>query len=421
MGCNSILDTYIGQLLERSTPEAPAWNIEKIRNRKPNSWNYIDGCMIKALLELEEITGTEAYLTFADAFIDSFVADDGSIAHYDPQKYNLDNVNAGKTLFRLYEITCKEKYRLAMDTIYGQLEHQPRTREGNFWHKALYPNQVWLDGLYMAQPFYVQYELAFRDGHACSDSFHQFKVVHDVMRNPFNGLYYHAYDASRKQFWCDPVTGLSSNFWLRAEGWFAMALIDTWELMPASMSAERDMLRHMFSELIDAMMPYQDAETGMWHQLINLPNIAPNYLEESGSAIFAYAIMKGARLGVLDEKFYDIGYRAFTGICSECLSERDGELALGNICLVAGLGNKTHREGTFDYYMSEPVVENDAKGVAPLILAYIETMRHDQLGGAVCDPASMAGTCSLDDPFDGYTPGVNARAHEHATQESRQS
>lgn len=260
----------------------------------------------------------------------------------------------------------------------------------------------------MAQPFYMQYELAFHNRRACSDSFHQFQVVHNVMRCERNGLYYHAYDASRKQFWCDPVTGLSSNFWLRAEGWFAMALIDTWELMPASMSAEKDGLREMFVELVDAMLPYQDAETGMWHQVINLPNIAPNYLEESGSAIFANAIMKGCRLGVLDESYYALGRRAFDGICTTCLHVHGGELALDNICLVAGLGNAAHREGTFEYYMREPVVSDDAKGVAPLVLAYIETMRHDKLAGT-CDPMSPAGCCSVEDPFGGYTPGVNAQ------------
>ena len=214
--------------------------------------------------------------------------------------------------------------------------------------------------------------------------------------------------ASRRQFWCDPVTGLSSNFWLRAEGWFAMALIDTWELMPRSMSREKDALRRMFQELIDAMLPYQDEKTGMWHQVINLPNIAPNYLEESGSAIFANAIMKGARLGVLDERYYAYGRRAFDGVCETCLGEEDGQLTLRNICLVAGLGNTDHREGTFDYYMREPIVHNDAKGVAPLVLAYIETMHHDQLNGT-CDPTSPAGCCSLEDPFGGYEPGCNAR------------
>ncbi len=178
------------------------------------------------------------------------------------------------------------------------------------------------------------------------------------------------------------MTGLSSNFWLRAEGWFAMALVDTWELMPANMSYERDELRRMFNELIDAMLPYQDKESGMWHQVINLPNVAPNYLETSGSAIFAYALLKGVRLGILDEEYVDRGLAAFDGICATQLSEVDGKLQLGNICLVSGLGdgmgNFKFRSGTFDYYMSEPIVQNDAKGVAPLVLAYTEVLRRDK-------------------------------------------
>ena len=377
MGSARIINTYIQQLIENSTPEAPAWNIEKIRAGKPNTWNYIDGCMIKALLDLHEISGKDVYLEFADRFIDHFVRDDGSIDSYDPKEYNLDNVNAGKTLYQLYAITGKPKYRKAMDTIYSQLAEQPRTIEGNFWHKFIYPNQVWLDGMYMAQPFYMQYELSFHDGKGCADSLHQFAVVYDRMRNERNGLYYHAYDASRKAFWCDPVTGLSDGFWLRAEGWYAMALIDTWEILPASMGAGREQLRGALTELIDAMLPYQDEQTGMWHQVINVPNIEPNYLETSGSAIFAYAIMKAVRLGLLPERYWQYGFKAYHGICDGQLSEEDGKLALGNICLVAGLGNTEHREGTFDYYMREPVVRNDAKGVAPLVLAFTEVLRRD--------------------------------------------
>ena len=188
MGCNQILDRYIEQLIETSTPQAPAWNIEKIRAGKENTWNYIDGCMIKALIELYEITGEQRYLTFADDYIDFFVQDDGTIKHYNPQEYNLDNVNAGKTLYKLYDLVGKPKYRAAMDTIYRQLETQPRTKEGVFWHKAVYPNQIWLDGMYMAQPFYMQYELSFHNRRACSDSFHMFQVVHDPQRSVLSRL-----------------------------------------------------------------------------------------------------------------------------------------------------------------------------------------------------------------------------------------
>lgn len=370
-----ILDRYINQLLEKSSPKAPIWNIEKIKQGARSNWNYIDGCMIKAVLELYHITKEPRYLDFADRFIDYFVREDGSIASYDPKEYNLDNVNAGKTLFDLYQLTGKEKYRKAMDTVYSQLLHQPRTSTGNFWHKQIYPDQIWLDGLYMAQPFYMQYEAQFNSCKNCHDSYEQFLHVYDLMRDTRNGLYYHAYDDSRKAFWCDKVTGLSDNFWLRALGWYAMALIDTMEVMPGSMAREKSRLGSIYTELINSMLPYQDEATGMWYQVVNRGGIKPNYLEASGSAIFAYAIMKSVRLGYLDKSYFDNGRRAFLGICDTYLSEKDGELQLDGICLVAGLGNKEMREGTFDYYMREPIVKNDAKGVAPLILAYVELIQ----------------------------------------------
>lgn len=369
-----ILDRYINQLLEKSSPQMPIWNIEKIKQGSKPSWNYMDGCMIKAIIELYHITKKEDYLAFADRFIDYFVKEDGSILSYDPKEYNLDNVNAGKTLFDLYELTGKEKYRKAIDTVYSQLLKQPRTSTGNFWHKMIYPNQIWLDGLYMAQPFYMQYELTYHDGANCMDSYNQFLNVYHLMRDLRNGLYYHAYDDSRESFWCDKVTGLSDNFWLRALGWYAMALIDTMEVMPEALGAEKAELNRIYKELIDSMLPYQDEESGMWYQVVNRGGIMPNYLETSGSAIFAYAIMKSVRLGFLEDSYFTYGQKAFDGICGKYLSEKDGELQLDGICLVAGLGNAEMREGTFDYYMREPIVKNEAKGVAPLILAYIETL-----------------------------------------------
>ena len=373
-----ILDNYIDQLLEKSTPQAPVWNIEKIKSGGKSTWNYIDGCMIKAVIELYHITGNKKYLEFADSFINYFVNEDGSIQSYDPKEYNLDNVNAGKTLFDLYKLTGREKYRKAIDTVYSQLKGQPRTSTGNFWHKMIYPNQIWMDGLYMAQPFYMQYEVEYNNKANCRDSYEQFLHVYDLMRDTRNGLYYHAYDDSREAFWCDPVTGLSDNFWLRALGWYAMALVDTMEVMPEEMAEEKARLGAVYKELIDAMLPYQDQESGMWYQVVNRGRIQPNYLETSGSAIFAYAIMKSVRLGYLDERYFAFGRKAFDGICEKYLSEENGELQLGGICLVAGLGNKDMREGTFDYYMREPVVKNEAKGVAPLILAYIEIMMREK-------------------------------------------
>ena len=317
-----ILDNYIDQLLEKSTPQAPVWNIEKIKSGGKSTWNYIDGCMIKAVIELYHITGNKKYLEFADSFINYFVNEDGSIQSYDPKEYNLDNVNAGKTLFDLYKLTGREKYRKAIDTVYSQLKGQPRTSTGNFWHKMIYPNQIWMDGLYMAQPFYMQYEVEYNNKANCRDSYEQFLHVYDLMRDTRNGLYYHAYDDSREAFWCDPVTGLSDNFWLRALGWYAMALVDTMEVMPEEMDEEKARLGAVYKELIDAMLPYQDQESGMWYQVVNRGRIQPNYPETSGSAIFAYAIMKSVRLGYLDERYFAFGRKAFDGICEKYLYER---------------------------------------------------------------------------------------------------
>ncbi len=368
-----ILDRYIDELLEKSTPQAPIWNIEKIRSGKPSKWNYIDGCMIKAILELYHIRKDERYLDFADKFIDYFVRDDGSIDSYNPEDYNIDNVNAGKTLFDLYKLTGKEKYRKAIDTVYSQVKNQPRIKAGNFWHKKIYPNQVWLDGLYMGQPFYMQYEVEYNNCKNCMDSYNQFINVYKTMRDEKTGLYYHGYDESREMFWADKETGLSKNFWLRALGWYSMALTDTIDVMPDSMEEQKQKLAEIYKDLIDSIIKFQD-ESGMWYQVVDKGDLEGNYLETSGSAILAYAIMKSVRMGILDESYFKYGEKAFNGICKKYLSEKDGELQLDGICLVAGLGGTGRRDGTYEYYISEPIVQNEAKGVAPLILAYIEIL-----------------------------------------------
>ena len=369
------IEKYIDELMEKSTPDRPIWNIEKILQGKKSTWDYIDGCMIKAILEMYAITNDKKYFEFADAFIDYKVKEDGSIEGYNVSELNIDNVNAGKTLFELYDLTGKEKYRKAIDLIYSQIEQMPRTGDGNFWHKNIYPNQVWLDGLYMCQPFYMEYETRFNDKKNYNDIFNQFAQVVKHMRDPKTGLYYHAYDSSREMFWCDKVTGLSQNFWLRALGWYSMALLDTLDKMDSSCGDDYETLKTVFVELMEAMLKYQD-ESGMWYQVVNLGGMEKNYLETSGSSIMAYALLKGVRLGFLPENYRENGKKAFKGICDKYLStDEEGNLHLGGICLVAGLGGKKMRSGTFDYYMSEPVVNDDAKGVGPFLLAYTEMLR----------------------------------------------
>ncbi len=372
------IEKYMDELLAGSTPERPLWNIEKIMQGLESTWNYIDGCMIKAILEMYAITGDEKYFRFADSFIDCKVEEDGTIRGYSVEELNIENINAGKTLFELYDQTGKEKYRKAIDLVYSQIQRMPRTKEGSFWHKNIYPNQVWLDGLYMCQPFYMEYETRFHDKKNYDDIFRQFFNVEEHMRDSETGLYYHAYDSSREMFWCDKVTGLSSHFWLRALGWYSMALLDTMDKLDREDMSFREpyeRMKRIFTELIDALLRYQD-ESGMWYQVVNLGGMEKNYLETSGSAILSYAILKGVRLGFLPVSYRAYGEKAFRGICSRYLSEdKDGGLHLGGICLVAGLGGAQKRPGTYDYYMSEPVVKDDAKGVGPFLLAYTEMRR----------------------------------------------
>lgn len=370
-----VIETYMEELMNKSTPDRPIWNIEKILQGKKSTWNYIDGCMIKAILEMYAITGNNRYMEFADGFTDAKVFEDGTIDGYDVEELNIDNVNAGKTLFELYDLTGKEKYRRAIDLIYSQVQRMPRTAEGNFWHKNIYPNQVWLDGLYMCQPFYMEYETRFHDCKNYPDIYNQFENVVRCMRDAKTGLYYHAYDSSREMFWCDPVTGLSQNFWLRALGWYSMALLDTLDKAANKEDEPYKNLQRVFVDLMDAMLRYQD-ESGMWYQVVNFGGMDRNYLETSGSSIMAYALLKGVRLGFLPLSYQQYGKKAFEGVCRKYLTvDENKEMHLGGICLVAGLGGKERRPGTFDYYMSEPVVKDDAKGVGPFLLAYCEMRR----------------------------------------------
>ncbi len=374
------IDEYIAYLLRSSSAEKPMWNKEQMRGGKPSKWNYIDGCMITAILSLYEISGDEKYFSFAKDFIDYFICDDGTIRTYDLKEYNLDNINTASNLFFLYDRTGEEKYKLAMDHVRKQLEGMPRTKEGSFWHKEIYPNQVWLDGLYMAQPFYMRYETRFNRMGKCNDVIRQFENVEKHLKDKETGLYYHAYDESREMYWADPVSGCSPHFWLRSLGWFVLALVETAQATDETLYYEKRYLQRLLEDLCDALKPWQD-ESGMFYQIVDFPDDERNYLETSGTALISYAILKAVRLGYLAPRYREMGEKAFDGIVSKYLSKNeDGTLKLSGICLVAGLGGKTHRDGSLEYYFSEPVVENEAKGVAPFLLAYTELLRDEKNG-----------------------------------------
>lgn len=371
----SKIDAYINRLVDDSRPDAPMWNIENIRMGKKPHWNYIDGCMVCAFMEIAEITGNRKYSDFVEEFIDYYVNEDGTIRGYDKEKYNLDDVNEGRVLFPLYKKTGKEKYRLAIELQNSQLRDQPRTSTGNFWHKLIYPNQIWLDGLYMAQVFAAMYAKEF-GGKDYSDLLMQIKNVRKYMFDEQAKLFYHGLDCSKTIFWADKETGLSKNFWLRAIGWFTVSMVDIISIVDDKETKAE--ITKIFRETIDGILQYRHKESGMYYQVVNMGHREGNYLETSGSSMIAYAVMKGARIGALPKEYWQLGKETFDGIKERYLTiSDDGTLNLSGICLVAGLGpeNNTRRDGSFEYYISEPVVENDAKGVAPFVLAYTEILR----------------------------------------------
>ncbi|MDE7106687.1 MAG: glycoside hydrolase family 88 protein, partial [Anaeroplasmataceae bacterium] len=333
--------------------------------------------MMVSLLELYKTTKEEKYLAFVKSFVDYYVHEDGTILGYEKEKYSTDDVSETRVLFDLYAYTKEEKYVKAIHRVYEQILTHPRTKEGNFWHKKIYPNQVWLDGLYMMQPFYTRYETQMNKMQNYSDIVQQFKNVYEIMRDPKTGLYYHGYDSSKTMFWADPKTGLSKNFWLRSLGWFTVAMIDVFEYMDEQMFDERHTIMEMFKETVDSILKVQDPKSKMFYQVPNFPGREKNYLETSGSSMIAYAILKGVRLKALPPRYQAIGLEIFEGICNTYLTVKNDDLNLGGICLVAGLGpeNNLRRDGTYEYYMSEPIVENDAKGVGPFIMAYTEVKR----------------------------------------------
>lgn len=371
------IDQYVLGLIERSSTEYTAWNIEKARRGESATWNYIDGCMLNCLLEMTDILGDERYAGFVERFVDSFVMEDGAIRTFHAEKQTLDDINEGRVLFPLYRMTGKEKYRLGAQTLRRALANQPRTCEGSFWHKKIYPHQVWLDGIYMAQVFQALYEKHFGTGDY-SDIESQLRTVRKHMWDSEKKLYYHGYDASKTAFWADGETGLSQSFWLRAMGWFACALADLCGILPDGSC--REYAAALLREMMEGAVRYADEETALYWQVVDQGGREGNYLETSGSAMMAYAMLKGARLGVLPNEYAAKGQKTFDGIVNKYLRFDGDEITLEGICLVAGLGPESdhRRDGTYAYYISEPVVKNDAKGVAPFVMCYTEVLRLSQ-------------------------------------------
>lgn len=338
-------------------------------------WDYTHGLELLGFAKLYEKTGQQKYFDYVRSYVDGLVDQQGKIKTYEISKYNIDMINAGKLLFFLYDHTGDSRYQKAADTLRGQLKDHPRTREGGFWHKQRYPHQMWLDGLYMGAPFYAQYIMRNEDAAQLDDVFLQFELIEKHLYDPQTGLPRHGWDESREQRWADDETGLSAHHWSRAIGWYVMAMVDVLEFIP-SQHPKRPWLIERFRNLIDQVSKYQHS-SGNWYQVTDLGQRDGNYLEASGTAMITYAVARAVNQDYLPASYKAIAEKGFAGMLDQLVSvDKDTNIiSLNQVCAVAGLGGDPYRDGSFDYYMSEPVRANDPKAVGPFILAALELGR----------------------------------------------
>ena len=341
-------------------------------------WNYTTGLELKAFLDcsyMDELLPVREYVRdWYEAIIDSTGAIGGG---YKEANYSLDHICPGWTLLKLVKSFPEEKYFKAIEQLYRQLQAQPRNAEGGFWHKQIYPDQMWLDGLYMAMPFYAEYTRDYvadslRSAHY-EDIVHQFSLAYERCYDPANGLLRHAWDASHRMFWCDPQTGQSAHAWGRALGWYCMALVEVIDILDQDSRFEDKTLPSILSSVFASLLKVADPETGLWYQVLDCPGREGNYLEATCNAMFAYAMLKGVRLGVLDGVDEKMACQTYEQMVKTFVTVDDaGVVDLNECCAVAGLGGKQMRSGKYDYYVNETIVKNDPKGMGPLIWAMHE-------------------------------------------------
>lgn len=352
-----------------------AWMIEKAKSPR---WGYTHGCVAKAMLDMFDYTQDSVYFNYARGYADTLITQDGQIKTYSMAKFNIDNINPGKILFRLYKSTGDQRYKAAIDTLVAQMNIHPRTKEGGFWHKQIYPHQMWLDGIYMASPFLAEYAKDFNKPEVFDDVVKQIKLMDKNSYDPKTGLFYHGWDESKEQKWADKTTGRSPNFWTRSIGWYAMALVDVLDYLPQEHEGRKDILE-IIDRVAKGMVAWQDEKTGTWYQVTNMGDKEGNYLESSGSSMLVYFLYKAMNKGYISGEYKAAADKGFGGLVKEFIKkEADGTYTITNCCAVAGLGGeKVYRDGSFEYYISEPVIENDPKSVPTFIWA---AMEHEKSG-----------------------------------------
>lgn len=335
-------------------------------------WGYCQGLVCLSLQKLWEYNGDIKYYEYVKKYADDLILADGTITTYDKEKYNIDAVNSGKILFAIYEKTKEAKYKKALDILRDQMRSHPRTTDGGFWHKKHYPNQMWLDGLYMATPFLAQYAKVFQEPTLFDDVAKQILLIDQHNKNQVTGLYSHGWDESKQEKWADKETGKSAHTWGRGMGWYAMTLVDTLEFFPKNHPQYKAILDIPY-QLAKTLQKYQDTSTGLWYQVMDVGAKEGNYVEASASTMFVYTLMKGIRLGVIDKKYLTTAQKGYQGILKHFIKEQpDGGITIAETCAGAGLGGNPYRDGTYEYYCKEAKRDNDPKAVGPFILLAIE-------------------------------------------------
>ena len=339
---------------------------------KRPKWNYTQGLVLTAFSKLWHQYKDSSYFRYIQEYYDFFVNDSGEIKDYNLKDYNIDKINPGRGLLFLYKQTNDEKYKNAALFLRKQLRTHPRTSEGNFWHKKRYPWQVWLDGIYMGLPFYAEFDKIFNEPDCFDDVAKQIILAEKHLRDPETGLYYHGWDESRNQRWADSKTGLSPHIWGRGVGWFAMALVDVLDFLPDNHPQRLEIIS-ILDRLAEAIKRSQDKESGLWYQVMDRPDGEGNYLESTASTMFVYTLIKAVKKGYIEKNYQSIAQKGFNGILKHFIKiENNGNISITMCCAGAGLGGNPYRDGSYEYYISTEIRDNDPKAVGPFIMSALE-------------------------------------------------
>lgn len=338
-------------------------------------WNYDQGVILKGIEGVWQQTGDRKYFNYIQRCMDRYVTEDGNIRTYHQRDYNLDNILCGRNLLTLYKVLRLEKYYKAASLLREQLRGHPRVPQGGFWHKKVYENQMWLDGLYMAEPFYAEYAETFHEDTAFNDIARQLILMEARARDQKTGLLYHGWDEGKKQRWANPQTGQSPNFWGRAMGWYGMALVDVLDYFPKQHPKRAELLE-ILNRFTAAVVKYQEKSSGLWYQVLDRASAQGNYPEASASCMFVYTMAKAVREGYISHSYLPAIHKGYEGIISRFVEpDTAGMIKLKGTVSVSGLGGNPYRDGSYQYYLSEKVIDNDAKGIGAFILASVEVER----------------------------------------------